>query len=59
MLCYRTNLNSCMLRPEDLDHPPPRILTEQNYSGDFGDLASFATHMRSIAASKGSDFLIM
>ena len=31
----------------------------QNYSGDFGDLASFATHMRAMAASKGSDLLLM
>ena len=31
----------------------------QNYSGDYGDLASFVTHMREIAASKGSDLLLV
>ncbi|WVQ96496.1 hypothetical protein IAU59_003601 [Kwoniella sp. CBS 9459] len=32
---------------------------EPNYSGDFGSFASFATHMRSIAASKGVDLLLI
>jgi hypothetical protein len=31
----------------------------QNYSGDYGDLASFATHMRAIADFKGVDLLLM
>ncbi|KAK4686880.1 hypothetical protein P7C73_g3242, partial [Tremellales sp. Uapishka_1] len=32
---------------------------EPNYSGDFGTYASFATHMRSIAESKGVDLLLV
>ncbi|WWD18629.1 hypothetical protein CI109_103082 [Kwoniella shandongensis] len=32
---------------------------EPNYSGDFGSFASFATHMRSIADSKGVDLLLV
>ncbi|WVF68981.1 hypothetical protein IAT40_003755 [Kwoniella sp. CBS 6097] len=32
---------------------------EPNYSGDFGSFASFATHMRSIASSKGVDLLLI
>ena len=35
------------------------LICVQNYSGDYGDLASFVTHMRSIAADKGSDLLLM
>jgi hypothetical protein len=31
----------------------------QNYSGNFGDFASFATHMRSLADSKGVDLLLV
>lgn len=31
----------------------------QNYSGDFGDLASFATHMRAMAEDKGVDLLLV
>nr|XP_019045440.1 vacuolar protein [Kwoniella bestiolae CBS 10118]OCF24370.1 vacuolar protein [Kwoniella bestiolae CBS 10118] len=32
---------------------------EPNYSGDFGSLASFATHMRRIAQDKGVDLLLV
>ncbi|KAK8858734.1 hypothetical protein IAR55_002963 [Kwoniella newhampshirensis] len=32
---------------------------EPNYSGDFGSFASFATHLRSIADSKGLDLLLI
>ncbi|WWC88647.1 uncharacterized protein L201_003560 [Kwoniella dendrophila CBS 6074] len=32
---------------------------EPNYSGDFGSLASFATHMRRIASDKGVDLLLV
>ncbi|WRT67957.1 uncharacterized protein IL334_004931 [Kwoniella shivajii] len=32
---------------------------EPNYSGDYGSLASFATHMRRIAKDKGVDLLLV
>ncbi|GFZ45016.1 hypothetical protein JCM24511_02742 [Saitozyma sp. JCM 24511] len=32
---------------------------QHNYSGDFGDFASFATHMRALAHSKGVDLLLV
>nr|XP_019012947.1 vacuolar protein [Kwoniella pini CBS 10737]OCF51728.1 vacuolar protein [Kwoniella pini CBS 10737] len=32
---------------------------EPNYSGDYGSLASFATHMRRIASEKGVDLLLV
>jgi hypothetical protein len=31
----------------------------QNYSGDFGDFASFSTHLRAIADEKGVDLLLV
>lgn len=34
-------------------------LTAQNYSGDYGDFASFATHMRRLAEDKGVDMLLV
>ncbi len=36
----------------------PNVLT-QNYSGDYGDFASFATHMRRLAADKSADLLLV
>ncbi|WVQ83059.1 hypothetical protein IAT38_005197 [Cryptococcus sp. DSM 104549] len=32
---------------------------EPNYSGDFGSMASFVTHMRAIAEAKGVDLLLV
>ena len=31
----------------------------ENYSGDYGDFASFVKHMRSIADEKGVDLLVV